>query len=143
MGWSNKTVTKGSSTSQQTEDPTLTSTRLSLIPEYNFFLQQAKKPVFGEAEQANIYNTSNAAMNSAIKRLSSSLAGRGALTSGALASGIGDIAQTGMGQKLQASMQIPLENRQALTRSVLFLSLFYSRMQSIFKQIHFLPLSSQ
>ena len=119
MGFGSKTVTKGSSTSQQTEDPNLTAYRMSLIPQYQALVKQAQQPMYGAAEQANYFNQANAGAQAASRQLASQLASRGVLGSGGYAAGLGDILEKSMGQKQQFAMDIPRLNRQQTMQDTL------------------------
>ena len=119
MGFGSKTTTKGSSTSQQTEDPNLTAYRMSLIPQYQALVSRAQQPMYGAAEQANYFNQANAGAQAASRQLASQLASRGVLDSGAYAGGLGDILQKSMGQKQQFAMDIPRLNRQQTMQDTL------------------------
>ena len=119
MGFGSKTVTKGSSTSQQTEDPNLTAYRMSLIPQYQALVKQAQQPMYGAADLASAYNIANAGAQAAERRLASQAAGRGALDTGGYMAGVGDIEQNVMGQKLKTAMDIPRLNRQQTMQDTL------------------------
>lgn len=110
---SQSSTRSGSSTSQQTEDPSLAPFRQMLMGAFGGQLSEAQRPAFGNAEIANIIQNINEASNSASKSLTARLARTGALNSGRAAVGQGLLEQGRAGQISGFLSQVPQLNRQA------------------------------
>lgn len=85
----------------------------SLVGPYQQLLAGAEAPVYGQAQKADYLSNLNDLANNATKHLASTLAGRGALDSGALATGQSGIEQQRLGQASSFFQNLPFQEAQA------------------------------
>lgn len=95
------------------ENPLFSQFREGLLPEYAKELHNAQAPVFGQAQIADYMQNVNKLGKAATDSLTSGLARRGALNSGALVSGLGDIDRGIMSNKTSFLAQLPFQEAQA------------------------------
>lgn len=122
--------TSGSSITAQTQGQTGTSTiapnqnplfkayQESLIPQFHNALAQAQQPIFGDAQKATYLGGLNDLANASTSHLASTLASRGQLDSGALASGQADIENNRVNQYGTFLGQLPFEEAQMHNQNV-------------------------
>ena len=116
----NTTTTTGSTTgtntssSMQQATPQDTAFMNSLYPQMSNLLALSQKPVYGQAQEAQMLNATNQATNSGIQGLASSIASRGGnLNSGAFGKGAENLLAQRSGIMSNYAMQTPLLNQQA------------------------------
>lgn len=124
MGWGNKTTS--TNTQQQTQQSSNTTTPNlnpmasglygNLTGQVSDLLAQAKQPVYGQAQTADVLNNLNGAANAATANLKSTLAGNGQLDSGAFAAGAGNIQQQRYGQLSNFYTNLPAMEQAAQTQ---------------------------
>lgn len=114
----NTTTTTGTNTgttsSMQQATPQDMAFMNSLYPQMSNLLAQSQKPVYGQAQEAQMLNATNQATNSGIQGLASAMASRGGnLNSGAFGKGAAEMLGQRSGIMSNYAMQTPLLNQQA------------------------------
>lgn len=118
MSWgaTQKTQQQQTSTQSQTNTPTepgyMAAFRQSLVPGIQRMTALSQQPIFGDAAKSEYMGNLNDLANSSMKKLSSNLAGHGALDSGGFAAGASGIEQSRFGNAAQFFGSIPGLERQ-------------------------------
>lgn len=115
MGWGDKKTqtSTNSATTTPNLDPRASALYDQLGAESHNLIANANKPVYGDAQKADVLNNLNDLANASTKHLSSTLAGRGALGSGDFETGAGNIEQQRLGQLSGFYSQLPAMEDQA------------------------------
>jgi hypothetical protein len=119
----NQTETGRSTSSQETggsyrneqqaiEDPLMSMFRQSVIGGLSDATSRAREPIYGDREKASFLNDLNDLAGGATSALRGQLAGRGALDSGQLEQGAGQIQNQRLSEAVKYFSQIPALNRQ-------------------------------
>jgi hypothetical protein len=121
------TATTGSQGGTNTPNlnPIMAGFQNSLVPALSSMYEKAQTPVYGQQQIAQVANAGDAATNAASDALTSNLARRGVLNSGAAASGETALAQGNESNTVGFENQIPLlnyQNEMAQTGNVLGLA---------------------
>lgn len=104
MGWgaTQKTTQQQSSNQTQTQTPTepgyISQFREGMIPSLQKMMSLSQAPIYGDAAKADYLGNLNDLANQSIKHLSSTLAGRGQLDSGAFGAAASGIEQNRLSQ---------------------------------------------
>jgi hypothetical protein len=104
---------QSNSTITPNEDPMFAAFRQMLLPVLADEYQKAQKPLYGDAEKAQFLGEQNALSEAGAKALDSRLARRGALRSGALDMGLGDLEAARQRSTTGFFSQLPFLNEQA------------------------------
>lgn len=114
-----QTNTTGLSTTMPIEPGYFSDFRKSLVGPYQSYLNNAQKPVYGQAQNAQFLNQSNNLTNSSMNNLASTLATRtGSLNSGAFSKGASDILMNRQSNVSNYNMMTPLLNQQAVMQNM-------------------------
>lgn len=115
----------GTSSSTPNLNPTFSSFQQSLVPALSSAYAQASQPVYGAQQVAQVANNGDTATTAATQALTSNLARRGVLNSGASDSGQTQLQQANEANTVNFENNLPLlnyQNQQANEQNILGLS---------------------
>lgn len=126
MGWGSKQTTTNTNTATNSNTTTPNLNPLAqneyssvLFPQANALIANANKPVYGDAQKADVLNNLNDLANASAKHLNSTLAATGQLNSGQDVVGQSNIEQQRMGQLSNFYTNLPAMEQQAHQQNML------------------------